>query len=405
LLYIHFMPKLGYRMPSRLQLGWPRSSSHVNWFVLSIAAALFVVIVVFESAAPANVVAAYGFVLPILLVAIARRRWLMVMTVALCIAATYSGLLRPHKPGRFVAAVINRTVVAGVLVGVAYFAMTREERKAREEEARAELLRANATLVEVKDALNRSERLAALGLLASSVAHEVGTPLHSIAWQVQSLAEDPHVTPEMRKTIDVIDAELNRVVRIIKEKLSLTRQPKRPYAPLRLDELAQSVVTLMKPSFIGKAVLLKADLGTEASPVLGDVEQLQQVLVNLLTNALAATKAGDEVVIVMGRRAATLTELDERRRAGHPLAETMVTLTVRDTGCGMPEDTVAKAFEPFFTTKAVGDGTGLGLFLSREIVASHGGSLTIDSVVGKGTMVVIALPNHVDLMADESLRS
>ena len=399
------MPKLGYRMPSRLQLGWPRSSSHINWFVLSIAAALFVVIVVFESAAPANVVAAYGFVLPILLVAIARRRWLMVMTVALCIAATYSGLLRPHKPGRFVAAVINRTVVAGVLVGVAYFAMTREERKAREEEARAELLRANATLVEVKDALNRSERLAALGLLASSVAHEVGTPLHSIAWQVQSLAEDPHITPEMRKTIDVIDAELNRVVRIIKEKLSLTRQPKRPYAPLRLDELAQSVVTLMKPSFIGKAVLLKADLGTEASPVLGDVEQLQQVLVNLLTNALAATKAGDEVVIVMGRRAATLTELDERRRAGHPLAETMVTLTVRDTGCGMPEDTVAKAFEPFFTTKAVGDGTGLGLFLSREIVASHGGSLTIDSVVGKGTMVVIALPNHVDLMADESLRS
>jgi signal transduction histidine kinase len=382
-----------------------RSSNHVNWFVLSIAAVLFVVIVVFESAAPANVVAAYGFVLPILLVAIVRRRWLMVMTVALCIAATYSGLLRPHKPGRFVAAVINRTVVTGVLVGVAYFAMTREERKAREEEARAELLRANATLVEVKDALNRSERLAALGLLASSVAHEVGTPLHSIAWQVQSLAEDPHVTPQMRKTIDVIDAELNRVVRIIKEKLSLTRQPKRPYAPLQLDELAQSVVTLMKPSFIGKGVLLKADLGTEASPVLGDVEQLQQVLVNLLTNALAATKAGDEVVIVMGRRAATLTELEERRRAGHALVETMVTLTVRDTGCGMSEETMAKALEPFFTTKAVGDGTGLGLFLSREIVVSHGGSLTIDSVVGKGTMVVMALPNHVNLVADEIARS
>lgn len=394
------MPSPGVRMPSRLSLGRPRSSSQVNWIVLSIAAALFVVIVLFESAAPANVVAAYGFVLPILLVAIARRRWLMVVTVALCIAATYSGLLRPHKPGRFVAAVINRTVVAGVLVGVAYFAMTREERKAREEEARAELLRANAALVEVKDALNRSERLAALGLLASSVAHEVGTPLHSIAWQVQSLAEDPLVTPAMRKTIDVIDAELNRVVRIIKEKLSVTRQPQRPYAPLRLDELALSVVTLMKPSFIAKAVLLKADLGTEAAPVLGDVEHLRQVLVNLLTNALAATKAGDEVMIVMGRRAATLTELDERRRGGQTLAETMVTLTVRDTGCGMPEETVAKAFEPFFTTKAVGDGTGLGLFLSREIVTSHGGSLTIESVVGKGTMVVIALPNHVGVTAD-----
>jgi two-component system, NtrC family, sensor kinase len=378
----------------------PRSSAQVNWVILSIAVAIFIAIVVFESAAPANVVAAYGFVLPILLVAIARNRWLMVLTVALCIAATYSGLLRPHKPGRFVTAVINRTVVAGVLVGVAYFAMTREERKAREEEARADLLRANAALVEVKDALNRSERLAALGLLASSVAHEVGTPLHSIAWQVQSLAEDPHVTPDMRKTIDVIDAELNRVVRIIKDKLSLTRQPKRAYTRLRLDELAQSVVTLMKPSYIGKAVMLKADLGTEASPVWGDLEHLRQVLVNLLTNALAATKAGDEVLIVMGRRTATLTELEERRRAGHALAETMVTLTVRDTGSGMPEDTVAKAFEPFFTTKSVGEGTGLGLYLSREIVASHGGSLTIDSVVGKGTMVVIALPNLLPLMTD-----
>ncbi len=392
-------------MPSQLPFGRPQSSRQVNWFVLGIAAVLFAVIVAFENAAPANVVAAYGFVLPILLVAIARSRWLMVVTVALCIAATYSGLLRPHKPGRFVAAVINRTVVTGVLVGVAYFAMTREERKAREEAARAELLRANATLVEVKDALNRSERLAALGLLASSVAHEVGTPLHSIAWQVQSLAEDPHVTPEMHKTIDVIEAELNRVVRIIKEKLSLTRQPQRPYAPLRLDELAQSVETLMRPSFIGKGVLLKTDLGTNPSPVLGDVEHLQQVLVNLLTNALAATKAGDEVVIVMGRRAATLTELDGRRRGGHALAETMVTLTVRDTGCGMPEDTVTQAFEPFFTTKAVGDGTGLGLFLSREIVMSHGGSLTIDSVVGKGTMVVIALPSHVDLMAERTVPS
>ncbi len=392
-------------MPSQLPFGRPQSSRQVNWFVLGIAAVLFAVIVAFENAAPANVVAAYGFVLPILLVAIARSRWLMVVTVALCIAATYSGLLRPHKPGRFVAAVITRTVVTGVLVGVAYFAMTREERKAREEAARAELLRANATLVEVKDALNRSERLAALGLLASSVAHEVGTPLHSIAWQVQSLAEDPHVTPEMHKTIDVIEAELNRVVRIIKEKLSLTRQPQRPYAPLRLDELAQSVETLMRPSFIGKGVLLKTDLGTNPSPVLGDVEHLQQVLVNLLTNALAATKAGDEVVIVMGRRAATLTELDGRRRGGHALAETMVTLTVRDTGCGMPEDTVTQAFEPFFTTKAVGDGTGLGLFLSREIVVSHGGSLTIDSVVGKGTMVVIALPSHVDLMAERTVPS
>lgn len=362
-------------------------------FVLGLAAAVFAAIVAFESVAPLNVVGAYAFVIPILLVATVRNRNLMYLTVVLCVAVTYVGLLQPTKKReRFTAVLINRTLVVGVLAGVAYLAMTREERKAREEAARAELLRANADLVELKDRLNRADRLSALGLLASSVAHEVGTPLHSVAWQVQTLAEDPQATAEMKKTIAIIDSELNRVVRIIKDKLTLTRQPKPAHAPMRLDQLAQSVVALMEPAYIGKGVGLKTDPGLEPASVLGDAEQLRQVLVNLLTNALAATGAGGQVVLVVGRRAATLAELDERRRAGEPSCDAMVTMTVRDTGCGMPEEHVTQAFEPFFTTKAVGDGTGLGLFISREIVVSHGGSLSIDSVVGKGTLVVIALP-------------
>jgi signal transduction histidine kinase len=362
-------------------------------FVLGLAAAVFLVIAAFESVAPLNVVGAYAFVIPILLVATVRNRTLMYLTVVLCVAVTYMGLLQPTKKReRFTSVLINRTLVVGILAGVAYFAMTREERKAREEAARAELLRVNAQLVEVKDRLNRSDRLAALGLLASSVAHEVGTPLHSIAWQVQTLAEDSHATPEMKKIIAIIDSELNRVVRIIKDKLSLTRQPKPARAPVRLDHLAQSVVALMEPAYVGKGVSLRADLGLEPALVLGDMEQLRQVLVNLLTNALAATGPGGQVVLVVGRRAATLAELDERRRTGASPCDAMVTLTVRDTGCGMPEEHVQQAFEPFFTTKAIGDGTGLGLFISREIVVSHGGLLSIDSVVGRGTMIVIALP-------------
>lgn len=362
-------------------------------FVLGLAAAVFLAIAAFESVAPLNVVGAYAFIIPILLVATVRNRKLMYLTVVLCVAVTYVGLLQPTKKReRFTAVLINRTLVVGILAGVAYFAMTREERKAREEAARAELLRANTQLVELKDKLNRSDRLAALGLLASSVAHEVGTPLHSIAWQVQTLAEDPQATPEMKKTIAIIDSELNRVVRIIKDKLSLTRQPKPAHAPVRVDQLAQSVVALMEPAYLGKGVGLKTDLGLEPAVVWGDVEQLRQILVNLLTNALAATSAGGQVVLVVGRRAATLAELDERRRTGAPLCDAMVTLTVRDTGCGMPEEHVKQAFEPFFTTKAIGDGTGLGLFISREIVTSHGGSLTIESVVGKGTLIVIAVP-------------
>ncbi|MDE3224606.1 MAG: hypothetical protein KGO52_05860 [Nitrospirota bacterium] len=360
--------------------------------VLGVSLALFVAIVSAEWVAPANVVIAYGFVLPILLIAAARSRRLMYLTVVLCILATYIGLLRPTKPGRFVSALINRSMVAGVLIGVAYLAMTREERKAREEAARAELLQANAQLAEIKDALNRAERLAAVGQLVASVAHEVGTPLHSIAWHVQALGEDPAITPEMRKRVEIVDAQINRVVRIIEELLSSTRQRKPQLVPLPVDRLVSPVVALMAPSFAAKGVALQAE-PWQGDPLLwGDVEQLQQVLVNLMANALAATSPGGRVIVAVGQRPLTIEEQEARRRTGEPSASAMATVTVSDTGCGMPEEHVSRAFEPFFTTKAIGDGSGLGLFLSRQIIQAHHGALSIESQVGKGTTVVIALP-------------
>jgi signal transduction histidine kinase len=361
-------------------------------FVLGVSLTLFVAIVSAEMVTPANVVIAYGFVLPILLIAAARNRPLMYVTVVLCILATYVGLLRPAKPGRFVSALVNRSVVAGVLVGVAYLAMTREERKAREEEARAELLQAHTQLAEIKDALNRAERLAAVGQLVASVAHEVGTPLHSIAWHVQALGEDPALTPDMRKRVEIVDTQIHRVVRIIEELLSSTRQRKPRLVPLPVERLVPPVVALMAPAFAAKGVVLHAEPGDDRLFVRGDVEQLQQVLVNLIANALAATKPGGQVTVVVGERPVTQEEADGRRRAGEPQAPAMVTLTVRDTGCGMPEEHLQRAFEPFFTTKAIGDGSGLGLFLSRQIVTAHHGALSIESCVDEGTSVAIALP-------------
>lgn len=374
-------------------------SKQKNRLVLGLAAALFLGIVVMETFIPANVVGAYGFALPILLVATVRNRKLMYLTVALCIIATYIGLLRPAKPGRFVSAVINRTVVVCVLGIVAYVSMTGEERKAREEAARAalalqteNLLRANAQLVDIKDKLNRSERLAAVGQLVASVAHEVGTPLHSIAWHVQALAEEPGVTPDMKKRIEIIDEQINRVVQIIQDLLSSTRQRKPEPTWLPVERLVRPVAALMEPAFHAKGVALRVELGPDPPQVWADADKLQQVLVNLLTNALTATPSGGEVRVTVGIRPASTDEADAGARAGRPPVERMVTVTVSDTGCGMPKEHLQRAFEPFFTTKALGRGTGLGLFLSRETVAAHGGCLTIDSEEGKGTTVVIALP-------------
>ena len=370
-----------------------------NRIVLAIAGAVFLAIVVLEMAIPANVVGAYGFVLPILLVATVRSRGLMLITVVACILATYLGLMQPTKPGRFQSAVINRSVVAGVLLIVAYIGMTWEERKAREEAARAalareteNLLKANTQLVSAKDQLNRSERLAAVGQLVASVAHEVGTPLHSIAWHVQALGEEPGVTPEMKKRVTVIDEQLTRGVRIIQDLLSSTRQRLPEPTWLPVEQVISPAAVLMEPAFHAKEITLTVEISKDLPLVWADKEKLHQVLVNVLANALAAPPPHGTVSISAGVRSATSDELDRGRRVANAMSPQVITVSVQDTGCGMPETDVQKAFEPFFTTKAVGKGTGLGLFLSRETVLAHGGSLVLESDTGQGTTVTVTLP-------------
>ena len=367
--------------------------------VLAIAGAVFLAIVALEMAAPANVVAAYGFVLPILLVATVRSRSLMIATVLACIVATYMGLMQPTKPGRFQSAVINRSVVAGILLIVAYIGMTWEERKTREAAARAalareteNLLKANTQLVDAKDQLNRSERLAAVGQLVASVAHEIGTPLHSIAWHVQALAEEPGVTPEMKQRVTVIDEQLSRVVRIIQDLLSSTRQRQPEPTWLPVEKVISPATVLMEPAFHAKEIALTVEIPDNLPLVWADAEKMHQVLVNVFANALAATPPQGTVSVSVGAHAASSEELDRGRLTADAMSPLVVTVAVRDTGCGMPEADVQKAFEPFFTTKAVGKGTGLGLFLSRETVLAHGGSLVLESETGQGTTVTVTLP-------------
>ena len=370
-----------------------------NRIVLAIAGAVFLAIVVLEMVAPANVVGAYGFVLPILLVATVRSRSLMFVTVVACIVATYMGLMQPTKPGRLQSAVINRSVVAGVLLVVAYIGMTWEERKTREAAARAalaqeteNLLKANTQLVDAKDQLNRSERLAAVGQMVASVAHEIGTPLHSIAWHVQALAEEPGVTPEMKKRVTVIDEQLTRVVRIIQDLLSSTRQRQPDPAWLPADQIISPAAVLMEPAFHAKEIALTVEIPEDLPLVWADAEKMHQVMVNVLANALAATPPHGAVNISAGARATLPDELARGRQVADAMSPLVITIEVRDTGCGMPEADIQKAFEPFFTTKAVGTGTGLGLFLSRETILAHGGSLSLESETGRGTTVTVTLP-------------
>ncbi|MBX3237837.1 MAG: ATP-binding protein [Nitrospiraceae bacterium] len=376
-----------------------------NQAILAVAGTLFLIVAVMEWLFPLNVVSAFGFVLPILLIATLRSRRLMLLTLTLCVVMTVIGLVLPgKKKERFTTVVFNRTLVVFVLTGVAYLGMMWEERKAREEAARAalatqteNLLRANTQMVDLKDKLARSERLAAVGQLVASVAHEVGTPLHSIAWHVEALAEEPAITEAMKKRIGIIDEQLNRVVRIIQDLLSSTRQRKPDPTWYPTDRLIEPVVALMEAGYVGKGVKLRAEVLRPAPLAWADQEKIHQVLVNLLSNALAATAPGGEVLVSVETQPASPEEIEAAKSVGRTDVEIMVRLVVRDNGCGMPPEDLQRAFQPFFTTKAAGRGTGLGLFLSREAVLAHGGNLTLESAVGKGTAVTVALPGlHAD---------
>jgi signal transduction histidine kinase len=231
-----------------------------------------------------------------------------------------------------------------------------------------------------------------VGQLVASVAHEVGTPLHSIAWHVQALAEEPGVTPEMKKRVTVIDEQLTRVVRIIQDLLSSTRQRQPEPTWLPVEDVITPAAALMEPAFHAKEITLTLEIPVGLPLVWADAEKMHQVLVNVFANALAATPPHGTVSVLVGARAASSDELDRGRRVVDALSPLVVTVAVRDTGCGMPEADVQKAFQPFFTTKAVGKGTGLGLFLSRETVLAHGGSLLLESETGRGTTVTVTLP-------------
>jgi signal transduction histidine kinase len=257
-----------------------------------------------------------------------------------------------------------------------------EELQARVKEATAELEtryreveRLNETLFTVQRRLGHAERLALPGRVMAEVAHEVGTPLHSVAGHLQLLRRDlAAADPDaVRRRLEIIDGELTRVTGIIAQLLDLTRRE--PAVPVAVDvnRVVRDTVELVRPGVVQHQLALDVVPADALPPVRGHASQLQQVVLNLLTNAMDATPAG-------GRVSVTTRAMD-----GH------VEVVVSDTGRGIPADQQKRIFEPFFSTKGPG-GTGLGLFVSAQIVREHQGRIDVASVEGQGTTVRLVLP-------------
>ncbi len=227
--------------------------------------------------------------------------------------------------------------------------------------------------------LIQSEKMAAVGTLVSGVAHELNNPLTSIAGLSEFLLEQPPGADPERRHLRVISEEAARAGRIVRDLLTFSRKGPAERAPVDLGDVVQRTVQLMAYELKQRAVTVVTSVAPGLPAVLGDRYQLQQVVLNLLSNAAHALGS-------LPPERPRRVELAVAAEGGR------VALKVIDNGPGIPPDVKAQMFSPFFTTKAPGEGTGLGLFVSYGIAEAHGGTLTADSRLGEGATLILTLP-------------
>jgi two-component system NtrC family sensor kinase len=219
------------------------------------------------------------------------------------------------------------------------------------------------------------EKMAALGRMAAGIVHEVNNPLSAILGLTEVLLRRPDTSPASLPTLLKVDAEVRRIQKIMVEMLGFSRDGAPALGPVELLRVAQETLDLASPELKRRRVQATIEASPDLPLALGDAHALKQVLLNLLLNAAQA---------IDGRGGHVWLRLEEA--AGRLQVETA------DDGPGVPTDIADRIFEPFFTTKPEGQGTGLGLFTSVEIVRRHGGRLWCEPRPGGGAVFGFDLP-------------
>jgi signal transduction histidine kinase len=251
-------------------------------------------------------------------------------------------------------------------------------RAAAEARGDAELVGALEGLAEdVAGFQERVERFAGLGRLAAGVVHELNNPLTVVTMYTEMMLDEARLggplAAEAEKLRAIADAA-QRVQRFMRDLTSYARPGADKREPVDLAETVEKAERLCKPA-LKEADAKVVNALSPTPPVLGNRASLEQVLVNLITNAAEAIRGGGTITVTVGTD------------AGAAL------IRIEDTGAGMPPEVAARCLEPFFTTQPGGKGTGLGLPIAAGIVARHGGELTFRSEPGKGSVFEVRLPS------------
>src|SRR5215208_3859725 len=225
--------------------------------------------------------------------------------------------------------------------------------------------------------LLQQEKLAAMGQLVSGVAHELNNPLAAVAAFAQLLLASPDVRGDDRQAAETVQQETKRAAKIVSNLLTFARQHRPHRAYTDLNRVLLDTLELRRYALRMSRIDLDVALEPNLPPTWADPAQLQQVLLNLITNAEHSLQDWGGTRRLILRSA---------------LAGETIVVSVGDTGRGVPPDDVARIFNPFFTTKPVGEGTGLGLSISDGIVREHGGRIRVEARPGGGATFVVELP-------------
>ncbi len=234
--------------------------------------------------------------------------------------------------------------------------------------------------------IRNSEKLASVGKLAAGVAHEVNNPLGGILNCVYNLRKGLLSPARQEEYLLSMEDGLRRVQKIVRQLLEFSQQHEPELRATNLNAVIDRVLVLTNHAFVANQIRLERQLSADLPILLVDPHMIEQVLMNLILNAVQAIKGGGVITI------RTKVQDDQ------------CIVEVEDTGCGIPQSVMAKIFDPFFTTKGQGEGTGLGLSVSLGIVEKHGGQILVSSEVGKGSLFTVCLPLSKDHLPIEAMR-
>jgi C4-dicarboxylate-specific signal transduction histidine kinase len=233
--------------------------------------------------------------------------------------------------------------------------------------------------------LFQSDRLASLGQLAASVAHEINNPIAGVlnlSMLIERIIKEDGIPPErieeVRRYLIQISSETTRVGRIVGDLLAFSRRPSPQRIPADLNAIVRRTVSIIVHKLNLASVELELQLDENLPKIKCDNSQIQQVIINLVLNASEATHSRKLGKVTVRTAACKNNE--------------SIRLEVKDNGDGIPKEYLVKIYDPFFTTKGEGKGVGLGLAVVYGIVESHGGDIEVDTKVGEGTTFCVDLP-------------